>query len=98
MTDLTKTFLQCLHCGHHFMEPRHVCPACDWPRAHTDVTPGPETSRPDPNAYVPPAQPALPVVGEHRADAELAAPQPIPQALAQILADIPVATPKRTRK
>lgn len=32
------------------MEPRHVCPGCDWPRQHSDETPTPSVSMADPNA------------------------------------------------
>lgn len=99
MIDLSKTFLQCLHCHHNFAEPRHVCPSCDWPRSHSDETPPPVWSQPDPNA---PVQPAPPAIGQHVADIKLDAPvqlelplstegvSPVPQAPPTILADIPV--------
>lgn len=99
MIDLAKTFLQCMHCLHNFAEPRHVCPSCDWPRSHSDETPPPVISQPDPNAGLEPAQPVL---SPHIADIKLEAPvqlelplstegvSPVPQAAPTILADIPV--------
>lgn len=107
MTDLSKTFLQCLHCHHNFAEPRHVCPSCDWPRSHSDETPPPVISQPDPNAVAAPAQPAL---SQHIADIKLDAPvqlelplstegvSPVPQAPPAILADIPVAQSKASKR
>lgn len=95
MIDLSKTFLQCNHCKHNFAEPRHVCPACDWPRTHSEETPPPTWSQPDPNAQVVQAAPQIaqgilnPVQLELPLATE-AAPAPVPQAPPVILADIPV--------
>lgn len=102
MIDLSKTFLQCMHCLHNFAEPRHVCPACDWPRTHSEETPPPSWSQPDPNAGT--AQPAAQVqVGIINADPTPADATPVepvapaPQAALGILADIPVPQVKARR-
>lgn len=108
MIDLSKTFLQCMHCHHNFAEPRHVCPACDWPRTHSEETPPPSWSQPDPNAGT--AQPAAQVqVGIINADptptdataetvlVEIHVHEPAPQAALGILADIPVPQVKARR-
>lgn len=73
MVDLSKTFTYCLHCKNRTAEPRNVCPACDWPRAHSDVTPPPNTSLGDPNAKVemPPQLGAASVVQPLIADVTL---------------------------
>jgi predicted amidophosphoribosyltransferase len=107
MIDLSKTFLQCLHCHHHFSEPRHVCPSCDWPRSHSDETPPPTWSQPDPNA-APTA--AAPQIHQHLADIKLEGPvqlelplstegvSPVPQLAPAILADIPIPQSKAAKR
>lgn len=100
MTDLTKTFLQCLHCQHHFSEPRNVCPACDWPRSHSDETPPPTWSQPDTSAQpvAPAAQIDLGIINVDAGAPLEPAPEAAPQAAPTILADIPIPQVRRPRQ
>lgn len=75
VVKLDKTFIRCGHCGHAAAQPVYTCPVCDWPRQHSEETPPPTLSCPDPEA--PQSQrrdPLAQVVLETAAPAE-AAPQ-----------------------
>lgn len=62
-----------------------MCPGCDWPRQHSDVTPPPGVSMPDPNAVVVQPGQSAPVMIPHVADIQLTGPVVIPgQAPAQL--------------
>lgn len=75
MVDLSKTFTFCLHCKNRTAEPRNVCPACDWPRAHSAETPQSEVGLLDLNNVL--AAPALQsgqvaqVIQPHMADVKV---------------------------
>lgn len=110
MVDLSKTFVRCLHCGNATAEPRHVCPVCDWPRTHSDVTPPPTLSMADPNAVstAPAAQIGVAaIVQPHIADVKIdSRPVVIPgqaparlDAIAEVgeIATAPIATPALQR-
>jgi hypothetical protein len=73
VVDLSKTFTFCMHCKNRTMEPRHVCPNCDWPRQHSEETPPPDISLAGPNTapIVPAPQGGQPVVVPHLADVKI---------------------------
>lgn len=78
MVDLSLTFTFCQHCQNRTMEPRNVCPACDWPRSHTDKTPAPSFGCPDPNAQF--VHGKMPVIQQHLADIKLESVEFVPPA------------------